>query len=69
MLDIVETVEAKILEEFDEFNSKIDDNISRFDTYNSMLDHYNNIIKLSGRQTKDSMLMMELSAQKTETSL
>lgn len=69
LLDIVETVEAKILEEFDEFNSKIDDNISRFDTYNSMLDHYNNIIKLSGRQTKDSMLMMELSAQKTETSL
>lgn len=69
LLDIVETVEAKILEEFDEFNSKIDDNISRFDTYNSMLDHYNNIIKLSGRQTKDSMLMMELSAQKTDTAL
>ena len=69
LLDIVETVEAKLLEEFDEFNSKIDENISRFDTYNSMLDHYSNIIKLSGRQTKDSMLLMELSAQKTDTAL
>ena len=69
LMDLVETVENSVLEEFERLGSEIDDNISRFDTYNSMLDHYSNIIKLSGRQTKDSMLLMELSAQKTNTAL
>jgi hypothetical protein len=48
-MDLVETVENSVMEEFNRLSDEIDENINRFDTYNSMLDHYNSIIKLSGR--------------------
>ena len=69
LMDLVETVENSLLEEFERLSSEIDDNINRFDTYSSAVDHYTSIIKLSGRQTKDSMLLMELSAQKTDIAM
>ena len=69
LMDMVETVENSVMEEFDRLSEEIQENIDRFDTYNSMLDHYNNIIKLSGRQTKDSMLLMKLSAQQTDIAM
>jgi hypothetical protein len=58
LMDIVETVENSVMEEFNLLSDNIQENIDRFDTFNSMLDHYCNIIKLSGRSTKDSMLLM-----------
>ena len=69
LMDLVETVENSLLEEFERLSSEIDDNINRFDTYSGAVDHYTSIIKLSGRQTKDSMLLMELSAQKTDIAM
>ena len=69
LMDLVETVENSVMEEFNRLSEEIQENIDRFDTYNSMLDHYNNIIKLSGRQTKDSMLLMKLSAQQTDIAM
>ena len=69
LMDMIETVENSVMEEFDRLSEEIQENIDRFDTYNSMLDHYNNIIKLSGRQTKDSMLLMKLSAQQTDIAM
>ena len=69
LMDLIETVENSVMEEFNRLSDEIQDNIDRFDTYNSMLDHYNNIIKLSGRSTKDSMLLMQLSAQQTDIAM
>ena len=67
--DIIETVENSLLEEFERWNSEIDENISRFDTYSSTLEHYSEIIKLSGRATKDSALLMSLQMQKTSIAM
>ena len=69
LMDLVETVENSVMEEFERMSEEIDKNISRFDTYSEAIDHYSNIIKLSGRQTKDSMLLMELAAQKTDIAM
>ena len=69
LMDLVETVENSVLEEFERMSDEIDKNIGRFDTYSEAIDHYTNIIKLSGRQTKDSMLLMELAAQKTDIAM
>jgi hypothetical protein len=69
MMDLVEVIENSIIEEFERLNSELDESISRFDTYNSMLDHYNNIIKLSGRSTKDSALLMQIAGQQTDTAM
>jgi hypothetical protein len=48
-MDLVETVENSVMEEFERMSEEIDKNISRFDTYSEAIDHYSNIIKLSGR--------------------
>jgi hypothetical protein len=48
-MDLVETVENSVLEEFERMSDEIDENIGRFDTYSEAIDHYTNIIKLSGR--------------------
>lgn len=67
--DIVETVENSLLEEFERWNSEIDENIDRFNTYSSSIEHYINIIKLSGRATADSMMLTQLMAQKTSIAM
>ena len=66
---IIDQVNNSLLEEFNRLGSEIDDNINRFETYSSALDHYRNIIKLSGRQTKDSALLMQLSANQTDIAM
>jgi Arc/MetJ-type ribon-helix-helix transcriptional regulator len=69
LYDMVETVENSLLEEFERWNSEIDENIARFDVYSSTIEHYANIIKLSGRETKDAMLLMQLQSQRTSIAM
>jgi hypothetical protein len=69
LLEQVDIIENSAMEEFERFSSEIDKSIGRFDVYSSMIEHYTNIIKLAGRQTKDSMLLMQLSAQQTDIAM
>ena len=69
LMDLLQQVEESIMNELESLNSEIDETISRFDTYNSILGHYANIIKLSGRSIRDSGLLMQLAAQQTSVAM
>ena len=69
LMDLLQQIEESIMNELESLNSEIDETISRFDTYNSILGHYANIIKLSGRSIRDSGLLMQLAAQQTSVAM
>lgn len=49
LLEIRRSVQDKVMETFDEFNEKIEDQIDLFDHYNAILENYKNIIDIVGR--------------------
>lgn len=63
--ELLETIRGSFMDEIEEFSSKISDQTARFDTYSKIIDHYTNIIKLSGRESRDSGLLIEIAARKT----
>jgi hypothetical protein len=48
-MDMIEKVSETLTTEFERLTSKLEENINLFGTYNSVLDHFTNIIRLSGR--------------------
>lgn len=63
--ELLETIRGSFMDEIDAFSSKISDQTARFDTYSKIVEHYTNIIKLSGRESRDSGLLIEVAARKT----
>ena len=49
LLEVRRSVQDKVMETFDEFNEKIEDQIDLFDHYNAILENYKNIIDIVGR--------------------
>ena len=69
LMDMIEKVSETLTTEFERLNSEISESIDNFDAYNSVLDHFTNIIRLSGRSIQDSDLIKKLSDQKTDTAM
>jgi hypothetical protein len=44
-----QSVQEKVMDTFDEFNEKLEDQIDLFDHYNAILENYKNIIDIVGR--------------------
>jgi hypothetical protein len=49
LLEVRESVQEKIMDTFDEFNEKLEDQIDLFDHYNKILENYKNIIDIVGK--------------------
>lgn len=69
MMELQKTIEEKVNEAISECTDELDKQINRFDTYQSILQNYNDIIDLSGKKFKDYGLMAELSATMVENSI
>jgi hypothetical protein len=63
------TIEEQVTTALDEMNSKLDEQIDRFDTYGSILGHYTNILGLSGKTIKNSSLIIDLGNKTVENSI
>ena len=69
LLESRKEVEAMFGDAIDETTIKLDEQISRFDSYGAIFDHYKNILGLSGKSIKDSALMIELGNKSVENSI
>lgn len=49
LLDVRKAVQEEVMETFDEFNDKLEDQIDLFDHYNAILENYKNIIDIVGK--------------------
>ena len=49
LLEVRKSVQEKVMDTFDEFNEKLEDQIDLFDHYNAILENYKNIIDIVGR--------------------
>ena len=49
LLDVRKAVQEEVMETFDEFNEKLEDQIDLFDHYNAILENYKNIIDIVGK--------------------
>ena len=71
LLDIRNTVREEVTTAFEEYNEELDRGISKFDHYNSVLESYQNIIDIVGKDAlgvSDEM-MAEMGAAKVENSI
>ncbi|MDD4804361.1 MAG: phage tail tape measure protein [Candidatus Pacebacteria bacterium] len=69
LLELRKTIEESVINSIEEFTDKIDKSISRFDTYSSVMSNYANIVELSGRATRDSALLIQLSTAMVDNSI
>jgi hypothetical protein len=51
LMEMQEIIENSLADALDEFNEKIETGISRFDEYNTSLDHFKNLLELTGRKS------------------
>lgn len=69
MMELQKTIEEKVNEAIAECTDELDKQISRFDTYQNILQNYNDIIDLSGKKFKDYAMMLELSSLMTDNAI
>ena len=69
IMELQKTIEEKVNEAIAECTDELDKQINRFDTYQSILQNYNDIIDLSGKKFKDYAMMLELSSLMTDNAI
>lgn len=69
MMELQKTIEEKVNEAISECTDELDKQINRFDTYQNILQNYNDIIDLSGKKFKDYAMMLELSSLMTDNAI
>ena len=69
MMELQKTIEEKVNEAIAECTDELDKQINRFDTYQNILQNYNDIIDLSGKKFKDYAMMLELSSLMTDNAI
>ena len=69
IMELQKTIEEKVNEAIAECTDELDKQINRFDTYQSILQNYNDIIDLSGEKFKDYAMMLELSSLMTDNAI
>ena len=69
MMKLQKTIEEKVNEAIAECTDELDKQINRFDTYQNILQNYNDIIDLSGKKFKDYAMMLELSSLMTDNAI
>lgn len=69
IMELQKTIEAKVNEAIAECTDELDKQINRFDTYQNILQNYNDIIDLSGKKFKDYAMMLELSSLMTDNAI
>lgn len=69
LLELRKTMEESVINSIEEFTDKIDKSMGRFDTYSSVMSNYANIVELSGRSSRDSALLIQLSTAMVDNSI
>ena len=69
IMELQKTIEEKVNEAIAECTDELDKQINRFDTYQNILQNYNDIIDLSGKKFKDYAMMLELSSLMTDNAI
>lgn len=69
LLEMRKNIEGNVLESLGEFSEMLDENEADLDNFSNILANYLNIIELSGRASKDSSLILELSGANVDVAM
>ena len=69
LYELNDIMKSSVMDTMDAWGEKIDDNIARFSTYNSILSSYRDIVTLSGRTMQDSALLKDIGEKERQNAI